>query len=652
MIQAFSLVLFTAIALVNALPQPLPSHARLLRRQNASALDPSVFLRRAYHASAVLNHTLYIDGGELSYQNGSEIIYQYSNTLLSLDLTHDFTNDSVTIQSVPKPTGVPNLSHGGIWINQKEGTLYTGFSGTASRFGDQAFSPQGLWVFTPDDSAGESSNGSPQLSAGSIIYDMSNQKVYNYTSSGPNTIGRSTPNLNGTTYIPNWGNRGIIVGVGGTLPAPRNGNSSQPNPPSFQTIQIYDVDKERWYDQKTTGAVPEPRKDFCIVGSPSRNQTHEILVYAGWNGQSGPSATAYDTAHVLSLPGFYWVKVDYEAARPRHGLSCEDVGGSQILIIGGVDSTQNGSDSYAAGFMTKDPFPNGLAVFDLAALAFGSMYHSQRYPQPPSPRISAYYDDHGRAPEDGFANSDLETLFKTYHPTPPTPATLQPPPPQSTASILSANRAAAIGGTIGSATLAALITWIAVAIYRYRHRHLPNFGHSWWRSGRYRSLGIEDESGLLTTVNNGSDNYVYDGEAAQFKWYRGVLRTMPRTIRRDRPDCPGAWENAYRRTRGNFPGRVTGPIELASDPIYELEGDGPNEQFSDSESGSSAEYVLHSGPADAEVEYVRDREREETGEDTERRSGGAGPSTWASSRPRRMPVEPLDELLKDMGFTK
>ncbi|KAK4147105.1 uncharacterized protein C8A04DRAFT_9165, partial [Dichotomopilus funicola] len=334
-----------------------------------------------------------------------------------------------------------------IWINQKEGTLYTGFAGTASRFGDQAFSPQGLWVFRPDDSAGGSwgcLNGStdswfttqPRPSqvqvasgrgygflfgagngtvpgnltgpgtgpgtgtgtgtgtgVGSIIYDMSNQKVYNYTGSGPNTVGRSAPNLNGTTYIPNWGNRGIIVGVGDTLSAPRNGNTSQPSPPSFETIHIYDVDKERWYDQKTTGAVPEPRKDFCITGSPSRNQTHEILVYAGWNGQSGPSATAYDTAHVLSLPGFYWVKVDYEAAHPRHGLSCEDVGGSQILVIGGVDSTQNGSDSYAAGFMTKDPFPNGLAVFDLAELAFGPVFHSQRYPQPPSPRISAYYDD-------------------------------------------------------------------------------------------------------------------------------------------------------------------------------------------------------------------------------------------------------------------
>jgi hypothetical protein len=172
------------------------------------------------------------------------------------------------------------------------------------------------------------------------------------------------------------------------------GNNGQNNngTDSFQTVHVYDVDEQRWYEQKTTGDIPEPRKDFCIAGSPSSNRTHEILVYAGWNGELGAGAVPYDSAYVLTLPGFYWAKADYAAAHPRHGLSCNAVGGSQILAIGGVDTTQNGSDSYAAGFTTRDPFARGLAIFDLAALAWSSVYRANRPLQPPAPKVQAYYN--------------------------------------------------------------------------------------------------------------------------------------------------------------------------------------------------------------------------------------------------------------------
>lgn len=73
-----------------------------------------------------------------------------ANTLVSIDLSRDWTNASVTLLSSPKPRGVPSLRNGGIWVNGKTGALYTGFAGTASRFGDQAPSAQGLWSFTPD----------------------------------------------------------------------------------------------------------------------------------------------------------------------------------------------------------------------------------------------------------------------------------------------------------------------------------------------------------------------------------------------------------------------------------------------------------------------------------------------------------------------
>lgn len=97
---------------------------------------------------------MYIDGGEFSYSSRRNVHYQYSNTLLSIGLSKDWTNDTVVLHSTPKPDGVPSLRNGGIWIDEVKGILYTGFCGTESKFGDKAVYPQGLWSFTPNGSRG------------------------------------------------------------------------------------------------------------------------------------------------------------------------------------------------------------------------------------------------------------------------------------------------------------------------------------------------------------------------------------------------------------------------------------------------------------------------------------------------------------------
>jgi hypothetical protein len=82
-----------------------------------------------------------------------------ASTLLAINLAHDWTNSSVTIQSIPKPAGCPNLRNGGIWTDSKNEVLYTGFAGVNSFFGNGANYSQGLWSFTPDNSG---SNGTWQ----------------------------------------------------------------------------------------------------------------------------------------------------------------------------------------------------------------------------------------------------------------------------------------------------------------------------------------------------------------------------------------------------------------------------------------------------------------------------------------------------------
>jgi hypothetical protein len=201
---------------------------------------------------------------------------------------------------------------------------------------------------------------------------------------------RGFPTFSGVAYVPNWGNLGVLIAVGGSQGWGRNSSNTNS---SFETVHIYDIDAERWFDQKTTGDIPGYRTDFCIAGAVSSNRTHEILIYGGWNGELGAAAIPYDSAYVLTLPGFFWIKADYPAAHPRHGLSCSAVGGSQILTIGGVDTAQEaGNDSYTAGFNTRDPFAQGLAVFDLSTLAWSPGYRAKQSPQPPAAKIQEYYN--------------------------------------------------------------------------------------------------------------------------------------------------------------------------------------------------------------------------------------------------------------------
>lgn len=59
--------------------------------------------------------------------------------------------------------------------------------------------------------------------------------------------------------IPTFGTGGIIILLG-------EGNPTEVI--SFHNITIYDKTEQKWYSQVASGALPEPRSDFCIVGIP------------------------------------------------------------------------------------------------------------------------------------------------------------------------------------------------------------------------------------------------------------------------------------------------------------------------------------------------------------------------------------------------
>ncbi len=119
-------------------------------------------------------------------------------------------------------------------------------------------------------------------------------------------------------------------------------------------------------------------------------------MYAGWGGILGAASIPYDEIYILTLPAFHWIKVDYPPQHPRHGLTCNAVGGNQIITIGGLDTNSKHTvDSlvYLSPFdTTPDPFAQGLAVFDMTALKFATQYTAKapRYVQ--SEVVKNYYE--------------------------------------------------------------------------------------------------------------------------------------------------------------------------------------------------------------------------------------------------------------------
>lgn len=118
-------------------------------------------------------------------------------------------------------------------------------------------------------------------------------------------------------------------------------------------------------------------------------------MYAGWNGRLGAASISFDEIYILSLPAFYWIKVDYPPQNPRHGLTCNAVGGSQILTIGGLATNSNPANdsvSYRTPYNTRDPFTQGLAIFDMTMLEFATQYTANASPYVQSNAVRDYYE--------------------------------------------------------------------------------------------------------------------------------------------------------------------------------------------------------------------------------------------------------------------
>ncbi|KAI9758876.1 MAG: Topoisomerase 1-associated factor 1 [Chaenotheca gracillima] len=499
----------------------------LATRQQAGTVSSKNFLRRAYHASAVVGDWVYIDGGEFSYTvNGGPAVFQYLSSTLSINMSSSWSNSSVVLQSTSKPVGVPSLISSSLWWDVGDEVLYSGFAGQSSAFGDAPpASNLSLWALKPDNQGGgswslaidpgaatwdsltrpcqatmafgpvnalvlggvETSLSAPSTAnidssamipvPGLVTFDMTTKQFTNTSAAGYDFNG--TVERGAMLHVPSFGPDSLFVAFGGDI-SPLTTYTPGSNSQSFANIKVYDPAGQKWYNQTATGNIPEPRIQFCATGVNSTNGTYEIFIYAGWGSNLGAAAIPFDEVYILTLPAFYWTKVQYAPSNPRHGHTCHTVGNRQMLIIGGVDSTQAEPTGSAQNldqttFTTPDTFTQGLGIFDLTSLTFSDSYDANAAPYEQSAPIREYYASNPKQPK-AWDSPGLETLFKSTHFTQaPPPKTSSTASPSNSASSSSpspsrSNTGAIAGGVVGGVAGVAIIAGLAAFLLVRRRR--------------------------------------------------------------------------------------------------------------------------------------------------------------------------------------
>lgn len=101
----------------------------------------------------------------------------------------------------------------------------------------------------------------------------------------------------------------------------------------MDSINIYDIAKESWYTQRTSGQIPRDRFAFCTsVAVASDNSSYNIIIHGGVGMNN---IEAFSDTYMLSLPSFEFFKLDKgEGTSPRAEHTCH-LRKNKLFIVGG-----------------------------------------------------------------------------------------------------------------------------------------------------------------------------------------------------------------------------------------------------------------------------------------------------------------------------
>jgi hypothetical protein len=113
------------------------------------------------------------------------------------------------------------------------------------------------------------------------------------------------------------------------------------------------------------------------------------FIHGGYNALT---LEIYDDIHVLTIPGFIWFKFPAPAPAARFSHTCELIGGSQVMTIGGLTNPQSKQNIYY-DFTIPDPYVQGIGIFDATAVVWKSQYDVDAPPYPSPKPVKYWYSE-------------------------------------------------------------------------------------------------------------------------------------------------------------------------------------------------------------------------------------------------------------------
>ncbi|KAL6913381.1 hypothetical protein FSST1_011141 [Fusarium sambucinum] len=140
------------------------------------------------------------------------------------------------------------------------------------------------------------------------------------------------------------GKKGILVVLGGVVypqwagqsrKSANEEESKKQSPKFMQTIDIYDVENDKWYQQETKDGPGALTRGCAVVATATDRSSFNIFYYGGFDGINVKEAFS-DDVWVLSLPSFTWVKINEgKSIHARAGHKCFMPYPDQMLVFGG-----------------------------------------------------------------------------------------------------------------------------------------------------------------------------------------------------------------------------------------------------------------------------------------------------------------------------
>lgn len=180
----------------------------------------------------------------------------------------------------------------------------------------------------------------------------------------------------------------------------------------MSTIDIYDVAKDKWYRQPTTGGPGQLTRGCAVVAPAQDSSSFNIYYYGGYPGLK-PTEGFNDDVWVLSMPSFTWTKITDSKVTGRAGHKCFMPYPDQMIVIGGYT---------ARGGQALTCLRETVRVFNVTTGTWLTNYSPDKWAKYAIP--AAVVSKIGGSPTGGatasspspsWASTDLAAVFRTKY---------------------------------------------------------------------------------------------------------------------------------------------------------------------------------------------------------------------------------------------